>query len=156
MKHPRSQSVELVNMCLITDPNTKQVLVQDKTDVSWRRGLTFPGGHVEVREDLYHAMVREVREETGLSVHSLSLCGTVEWFDDRELTRKICFLYRTADFSGTLVQNGDEGVNSWKSLNELTAENTAESIPQFLKIFLNEQTTSATSNQMNGKISEIN
>ena len=36
----------LLNMCMVTDPNTGRVLVQDKQGSRWD-GLTFPGGHVE-------------------------------------------------------------------------------------------------------------
>ncbi|MGN0578967.1 MAG: NUDIX domain-containing protein, partial [Ruminiclostridium sp.] len=58
---PRTEKVEFTNMCMIYDGD--KVLVQDKISRSWG-GLTFPGGHVEEKEDFTDAVIREVYEET--------------------------------------------------------------------------------------------
>ncbi|MDD4369118.1 MAG: NUDIX domain-containing protein, partial [Oscillospiraceae bacterium] len=55
--------VELTNMCMVSQGD--KVLVQDRLDPHWR-GITFPGGHVETGESLAEAVIREVKEETGL------------------------------------------------------------------------------------------
>ena len=42
-------------------------LVQDKVHDEWG-SLTFPGGHVEKEESFADAVIREVFEETGLTI----------------------------------------------------------------------------------------
>lgn len=154
MTYSRSEHIEMVNMCMIYDPATQSVLVEDKTDVAWKFGHTFPGGHVEKNESLYDAMVREVYEETGLTVSHLEACGTVEWFNQDPAYRRLGFLYKTTHFSGTLKQS-DEGKIYWLPLSELNEENTAESFMKFLKIFTDSTTVDATSQVMNGPLSII-
>ena len=60
-------------MCMIYD-DAGNVLVQDRLNPNWP-GITFPGGHVEVGEPFTDAVIREVREETGLTVSKLQMCG---------------------------------------------------------------------------------
>ena len=84
--------VTLLNMCMVTDPNTGRVLVQDKQGSRWD-GLTFPGGHVEPGESLAASVCREVWEETGLHIKDPRLCGVVHWCDQETGERRIIFLY---------------------------------------------------------------
>ena len=62
----------LTNMCMLRKGD--QVLVQDRKDPGWP-GITFPGGHVEPRESLVCSVIREVYEETGLTIGDPRLCG---------------------------------------------------------------------------------
>ena len=66
---------------MIEDTATGRILVQHrlaKPTTPWC-GLTFPGGHVEAGESISASIVREIREETGLTVSNLRMCGVVEW-----------------------------------------------------------------------------
>lgn len=64
-KMSRSESVILTNMCMVK--NGEYVLVQDRKDPNWS-GIVFPGGHVERDEDFSESVIREVFEETGLTI----------------------------------------------------------------------------------------
>ena len=60
------ERVELTTLTMVTD-GRGNVLVQDRRDRSWP-GITFPGGHVEPGESFVKAAIREVYEETGLTI----------------------------------------------------------------------------------------
>ena len=64
----RLEEVELTNMCMICDGNGN-VLVQDKKNHPTWHGWNFPGGHVEKGETEEETALREIMEETGLTVH---------------------------------------------------------------------------------------
>ena len=70
------ERVELTNMCMICDGT--RVLVQDRKNPNWP-GITFPGGHVEQGESFVDSVIREVKEETGLDVTDLRLCGIKQY-----------------------------------------------------------------------------
>jgi len=130
----RTQPVELVTMIMVTDPTTNRVLVEDKVNVPWKAGHTFPGGHVEVGESCAQAAIREVFEETGLQLKMVEFCGTCEWFDDSRQKRKLGLLYRGNDFTGEL-RASDEGQIGWLPRSEMTPEKSAESMAALLRVF---------------------
>ena len=55
--------------------------MQNRRKKSWP-GVTFPGGHVEPWEALVPSVIREIKEETGLDIENVKLCGVKEWFED--------------------------------------------------------------------------
>lgn len=105
----RAERVILTNMCLVTD-GRGNVLMQDRADPGWS-GLVFPGGHVEPGEAIVSSLVREVREETGMTVLDPKLCGLRQfWTEAGE--RYIVFLFRATRFEGAL-RSSDEGEALW-------------------------------------------
>jgi 8-oxo-dGTP diphosphatase len=77
--------------------------------------------------------VREVKEETGLSVRNLKFCGMKHecWRETPEggEQRYFVFLYKTCDFAGKLIDTR-EGRHFWASLDELQ-EQQARFTPWF-------------------------
>lgn len=106
----RSEPVELMNMCVLR--RGSKVLVQDRTDPNWP-GIAFPGGHVEKGESFTDSVIREVQEETGLTISSPRLCGIKDWCEDG--VRHVVLLYRAEQFTGTL-RSSDEGEVWWAEL----------------------------------------
>ncbi|TGD19024.1 8-oxo-dGTP diphosphatase [Levilactobacillus suantsaiihabitans] len=149
-KTDRTQPVELVTMIMVTDPATKRVLVEDKVNVPWKAGHSFPGGHVEIGESCAQAAIREVFEETGLRLKAVSFCGTCEWFDATRQKRKLGLLYRGDDFTGTLKASA-EGQVSWLPLSEMTPEKSAESMAELLRVF-NREVPAVVSDAWNGPL----
>ena len=118
------------NMCMIEDGD--RVLVQERSDTDWP-GCVFPGGHVEAGESFTESVIREVREETGLTIMNPRLCG-LKQFRSGEGARYVVFLYRTSSFAGTLTSSS-EGRVFWVRREELEklplADGFAPMIPAF-------------------------
>ena len=109
----RTEPAEFTVMCMVED-GRGNVLVQDRADKNWP-GIVFPGGHVEPRESFVRAVVREMYEETGLTVENPVLCGVKQFQDGR---RYVVLLYRASRFTGVL-RSSDEGRVFWTPLAEL-------------------------------------
>ena len=73
------EKVEFTNMCMVCDKN--KVVVIDRKKKDWP-GITFPGGHVESGESFTDAVIREIQEETGLTIYSPRLCGIKDWYEN--------------------------------------------------------------------------
>ena len=71
----RASKIELTNMCLIYDE--KRVLIQEKHGLNekYKGGLVFPSGYVEPDASLLDSVIREMKEETGLTIHNPQPCG---------------------------------------------------------------------------------
>ena len=76
----RSEMAEFTNLCMVSDGNGN-ILVQDRKNPDWP-GITFPGGHVEPGESFTDSVIREVFEETGLTIENPVLCGVKQFQSD--------------------------------------------------------------------------
>lgn len=126
----RTENCELTMLCLIYQGN--RILLQNRVKKDWA-GYTLPGGHVEPGESFVDACVREMKEETGLSVSNVKLCG-LKQFPDGD-SRYIVFLFKTDCFEGELVSS-DEGKMEWVSLEDLDQYNTVSDLKELLKVML--------------------
>lgn len=129
---------ELCNMCMITDPEGR-VLVQErqpKPSNAWS-GLTFPGGHVEPGETVVASVIREVREETGLTITDIVPAGYIQWYNPDRQSQYFVFLFKTSSCSGEL-QGSAEGDVKWMTLDEMLAGPLAPNMKQYLAVFQNE------------------
>lgn len=60
----RTERVELTVLCLLK--SVEAYLQQDRVKEDWK-GYSLPGGHIEVGESIVQAVIREMKEETGLT-----------------------------------------------------------------------------------------
>lgn len=130
----RSEKAILTVLCMITDGN--KILLQDRVKDDWY-GYTLPGGHVEKGESFVQAAVREVYEETGLVITNPQLCG-VKQFQTEEEERYIVFLFKTDNYSGTLVSS-EEGEMHWVDRAALEQCNLVDDFMNLLKVFDSEE-----------------
>ncbi len=129
--------VAVMNIVMIYDPINNTVLMQDRTKI-WKGGA-FPGGHLEIGESIYNSCIREVKEETGLTVSDLIPCGLVHW-SKKNGRQEFIYFYRTGTFSGELLQC-DEGENKWISIDDLTNQHLSGWFREQLPIFFTKQYT---------------
>lgn len=95
----------LTNMCMLYKED-HSFLVIDRLKKDWP-GINFPGGHVEENESVEESVIREMKEETGLNVHSLEFVTYYEWNMIEEGVRHLCLLFRSKDFDGTLKSSSE-------------------------------------------------
>ena len=91
----REERAIFTNMCMIEDGEGR-VLIQDRKDPNWP-GYTFPGGHVEPGESFVGSVIREVWEETGLTIEHPTLCG-IKQFQTKEGARYLVLFTRPTAF----------------------------------------------------------
>ena len=127
----RSEQVILTNLCMVYD-DAGNILVQDRKDPSWP-GICFPGGHIEPGESFVESVIREVYEETGLTIENPVLCGTKQ-FPTKNGERYVVFFYKTNRFSGEL-KSSDEGEVFWIDRNELQNRTLVTDFMDMLRVF---------------------
>ncbi len=126
----RAERVELTTLVMVEDGQGR-ILLQDRIDPDFG-GLCFPGGHVEPGESIVLSAIREVREETGLAVSGLRICGLKQF--PISGGRYLVFLFKAASFSGTLCDSA-EGNMAWYRREEISPERTSDNFAQLLSIF---------------------
>lgn len=131
----RTKEIELTNMCLVYDEN--RVLVQEKKGTRYEGGLVFPGGHVEDGESLRDSIIREIKEETGLTIYNPQPCGFKDWIQE-DGTRYIVLLYKTNQFEGELISS-EEGKVFWLDRTDIPEANLIWNMRELLEIFESDQ-----------------
>lgn len=126
-----SEQVILTNLCMVYN-HDGNILVQNRTDPDWP-GLCFPGGHVEPGESFVESVIREVWEETGLTIENPVLCGTKQ-FQTEDNERYVVLFYKTDCFSGEL-RSSEEGEVFWISKNDLQNHTLSVDFMEMLQIF---------------------
>ena len=126
----REERTVLMNLCMIYD-GQGNLLVQDRRKKDWQ-GITFPGGHVEAGESFAAAVIREVWEETGLTIESPVLCGIKQWHG-KDGVRHIVLFYKTNRFSGKL-KSSEEGEVFWVRREEFEHLPLAEDMAEHIRV----------------------
>ena len=127
----RSEQAIFTNLCMVYD-DAGNILVQDRKDPSWP-GICFPGGHVEPGESFVESVIREVWEETGLTIENPKLCGTKQ-FQTNKGERYVVFFYKTNRFSGELTSS-DEGEVFWIPRKNLRNYTLCEDFADMVRVF---------------------
>ena len=134
----RMEEVELTNMCMVCDGKGNVLVQNKKGDRTWH-GWNFSGGHVEQGEFVTPSELREIREETGLTIENPKLCGIKEFQKEQDGKRFIVFLYVASRFSGEL-RSSDEGDVFWYPLSELKrSKKLADGFSEMLPVFTSEE-----------------
>ena len=127
----RTENVELTVLCLITDGD--RMLLHNRTKNDWQ-GYTLPGGHVEPGESFVDAVIREIKEETGLDIKNPRLAG-IKQFPIND-GRYVVLLFKATEYSGTVLSS-DEGKMEWVEGNRLSEINTVDDFEDLIRVISN-------------------
>ena len=131
----RTEQVELTTLCLIQ--NGDKYLLQDRIKEDWK-GFTLPGGHIEPGESIVDSVIREMQEETGLSIRNPKLCGVKQFPIDGG--RYIVFLFHAEEFEGELISS-EEGKMHWVDKDDLSKVNLVSDLQELLDVMLSDTLT---------------
>ena len=123
------------NMCMVYD-GAGNILVQNRRNLNWP-GITFPGGHVEHGESFSGSVIREVKEETGLTLTSYQFRGLITFISDEAPEPEEMCLFTADGFTGELIEC-NEGDLQWMDKKEVLALPTWEGDAIFLKLLIEE------------------
>ena len=126
----RAEQVILTNLCMVYD-DAGNILVQNRKDPNWP-GICFPGGHIEPGESFVESVIREVWEETGLTIENPVLCGTKQ-FPTKNGERYVVFFYKTNRYHGEL-KSSDEGEVFWIPRCDLPKYQMVEDFMDMVKV----------------------
>ena len=124
----KTETVELTVLCLIEDGN--RILLQNRVKKDWQ-GYALPGGHVEPGESFVDAVIREMREETGLTVIEPRLAGVKQF--PIENGRYVVLLFKATRWFGDLISS-DEGQMEWIEYDNLTNITTVDDFDELIRV----------------------
>ena len=143
----RKQLATITNMCLVYSGD--KILVQERNKKDWP-GLTFPVGHVEKGENFIASVIREVKEETGLTIYDPLLCGMEEYKADNNDERYLMLFYKTDKFEGEL-KSSKEGKVFWINKDDLLKYELSLDLDRIYKIMTDDTLSELIYEYKNGE-----
>ncbi len=124
----KTENVELTVLCLLE--NGSRILLQNRQKKDWR-GYALPGGHVEQGESFVDAIIREMKEETGLTILDPRLAGVKQF--PIENGRYVVLLFKATKWTGTVVSS-EEGQMEWIDYCKISSIKTVDDFPELLNV----------------------
>lgn len=112
--------------------------IKKKNDINEGKWIGV-GGKLEEGESITECLVREVYEETGLTLTKYIPVGVVKFISDVYEAEDM-FLFRGTEFTGTLKEDCNEGVLAWVDKEKVLSMPTWEGDRLFLEPLLEEKT----------------
>lgn len=124
----------LTTLCYIERDNKYLMMhrVKKENDINKDKWIGV-GGHFEKDESPEECLLREVKEETGLTLTSYHFRGLITFISDQWNTEYMC-LYTADGYEGELVSDCSEGTLEWVDKRQLKELNLWEGDYIFLDL----------------------
>ena len=136
----RRQGADATQDRWLTMPRTLSFVINGDAVLMLKRDArkrVFPnqynglGGHVERGEDVRSSALREIKEESGLAVHSLRL-RSIHNIDAGGASGILLFVFTAVSDSRDLKPDTPEGTLEWISIDRILDYDLVEDLPQLL------------------------
>ncbi|REJ10137.1 8-oxo-dGTP diphosphatase [Halobacillus trueperi] len=108
-----------------------------------RRGwYVAPGGKMEAGENIKDSVVREFKEETGLSIENPELRGSFTFVmreEEKTAQEWMMFTFYSTSYSGDLLDESEEGELEWVPVKEVLQKPMAEGDRRIFKHILSSE-----------------
>lgn len=130
--------MKMTTLCYIENNDCYLMLhrTKKKKDVNKDKWIGV-GGHAEGNETPQECLLREVKEETGLSLTSYKFRGLITFISDEYEAEMMC-LFTADGYTGELI-TCDEGELEWVKKSDVPQLPTWEGDAQFLKFLLEDE-----------------
>ena len=124
-------------LCYIEKDNSYLMLFRNKKKEDINKGKWIGiGGHLEKNETKEEALLREAKEETGLTLNSFIYRGEILFINN--IFKEVMYLYTSSDYSGEIIEC-DEGELKWISFKDIPSLNLWEGDRIFLPKLINSE-----------------
>ena len=122
-------------LCYLEKDNKYLMLLRNKKkeDINALKWIGV-GGHIEPSETKEEALIREIKEETGLTIKSYKYRGELIFINND--FSEVMYLYTSDDFLGEVI-DCDEGDLHWVSKDKIMDLNLGEGDRAFLSLLIN-------------------
>lgn len=122
-------------LCYLYKDNKYLMLYRNKERNDLNQGKWIGvGGHIEENESAENALIREVKEETGLTILQYQFRGELVFKNDDY--EEIMYLYTSDSFFGEII-DCDEGELHWVNKDQILKLNLWEGDRAFLPLLIN-------------------
>lgn len=130
--------MKMTTLCYIENNDCYLMLhrTKKKKDVNKDKWIGV-GGHAKGNETPQECLLREVKEETGLSLTSYKFRGLITFISDEYEAEMMC-LFTADGYTGELI-TCDEGELEWVKKSDVPQLPTWEGDAQFLKLLLEDE-----------------
>ena len=148
----KTENTELTVLCLIRDKKTGHVLLENRVSEIYH-GYALPGGHIDPGESAVEAVMREMREETGLTIKNPRISG-IKHFPCLDGRRYIVFVFTADEYEGELTSS-DEGEVVWADVSGIPESEKVFDLDALIELAESPDKSELCSREVNGEYVSI-